>query len=112
MNLRTQFGPLAQEVLEPILQSILGDDFELPCIPVDTVCPPLVGIGGLSGSPAVPTEIPVARTPIDDVLAFLGSPSTTRRPQPATFADRVAGGAGGLGGFLRDAAEALAGVGG
>jgi virulence factor Mce-like protein len=112
MNLRTQFGPLAQEVLEPILQSILGDDFDLPCVPVDTVCPPLVGVGGLAGTPAVVTDVPVARTPIDDVLAFLGSPSTSQRPQSASFADRVAGGAGGLGGFLRDAAEALAGVGG
>ena len=39
MNLRTQFGPLAQVALEPVLQAIFGDDVHLPCIPVDTACP-------------------------------------------------------------------------
>jgi len=112
MNLRTQFGPLAQQVLEPILQSILGDDFRLPCVQVDTACPDMVGVQGLGESAPVETDVPVARTPIDDVLAFLGAPSAAALPAPrSSAADRVAGGAGSFGRFLRGAAETLTGAG-
>lgn len=112
MNLRTQFGPLAQQILEPFLQSLLGDDFRLPCVPVDTACPDTLGVEGLGEAAPVETEVPVARTPIDDVLAFLAAPSSAVPPAAGTSAaDRIAGGAGSFGRFLRDAAESLTGVG-
>lgn len=114
MNLRTQFGPLAQQGLEPILQSLLGDDFRLPCVPVDTACAPSGGgIGGLDAAAAVDTDLPVARTPVDDVLEFLAAPSHPAGLRAApSLADRVADGAHGFGGFLRRAAGTLTGAGG
>lgn len=111
-NLRTQFGPIAQLALEPILQSIFGDDVQLPCIPIDTACTPTAPIGGQGTSAPVETDVAVARTPVDAVLELLGSPTAPPRrgPDPST-ADRIADGASGVGGFLRDAAEALTGAG-
>jgi len=111
INLRTQFGPIAQLALEPVLQSIFGDDFQVPCIPIDTACSPLLPVAGQAASVPVPTDVPTARTPIDDVLDLLAAPSAPGRRQPApSTADRVADGASALGGWLRDAAEALTGV--
>lgn len=46
INLRTQFGPIAQAAIEPVLQSIFGDDVTVPCVPVDTACPSPVAVGG------------------------------------------------------------------
>ena len=123
ISLRTQFGPLAQVVLEPILQSILGDDVRVPCIPVDTACPPAVPlptpptlplpVAGQAAAPPVTTDIAPGATPIDAVLELLGSPTAPRRSAAGvSTADRVADGARGLGGFVRDVAEALTGGGG
>jgi phospholipid/cholesterol/gamma-HCH transport system substrate-binding protein len=113
IDLRTQFGPIAQLVLDPILQSILGDDARVPCVPVDTACTPSgQQVAALTvGDPVETTVAP--RTPIDDVLDLLGSP-TSPSPDAGTpsTADRVADGARGLGGFLRDLAESLTGSGG
>lgn len=112
INLRTQFGPIAQAAIEPVLQSIFGDDVTVPCIPVDTACPPPVAVGGQAGSSAVPTDVPVARTPIDDMLDLLGAPSVpARRPSTPSASERVAEGAGTIGRWLRDAAEGLTGAG-
>jgi phospholipid/cholesterol/gamma-HCH transport system substrate-binding protein len=111
INLRTQFGPIAQVALEPVLQSIFGDDFQVPCVPLDTACSPLLPVAGQAGSVPVRTEVPAARTPIDDVLDLLATPSVPARRQPAaSTADRVADGASAVGGWLRDAAEAVTGV--
>ena len=114
MNLRTQFGPLAQVVLDPVLQSIFGDDFHVPCIPVDTACPgtPPLPVAGAAGTRAVSTEVATARTPIDDVFDLLGGPTVpiAHRPPPST-GDRVADGAGSVGRFLRDLAGSLTGAG-
>lgn len=115
MNLRTQFGPLAQVALEPVLQAIFGDDVRVPCIPIDTACPgtPALPIAGQSGSTPVATEIAPARSPIDDIVDLLGSARLPHRSTPApSTADRIADGAGDVGGFVRDAAEALVGSGG
>jgi virulence factor Mce-like protein len=112
MNLRTQFGPIAQLVLEPVLQSIFGDDIRVPCIPVDTACPLPIPVAGLAAGAPVETDVAYARTPIDDVLDLLGSPSTPMRERDVSAADRVAEGAGGVGSFLRSAAESLTGGGG
>ncbi len=117
MNLRTQLGPIATVALEPVLQSIFGDDFILPCIPIDTACPepivPGLPVAGLSAGGAVETDVAAARTPVDDVLELLGTPTVAvhRAPSPST-ADRVADGAGRVGGFLRGLAETLTGAGG
>jgi virulence factor Mce-like protein len=121
MNLRTQFGPIAQVALEPVLQAILGDDVRLPCIPIDTACadnplplppPPTLPVAGQSGSTPVTTDVAPARTPIDDLVDLLTSATVAHRPEARSTADRIADGAGGIGRFLRDAAESLTGGGG
>ena len=112
INLRTQFGPIAQAALEPILQAIFGDDVRVPCIPVDTACPTPLPIEGQSTSTAVDTDIAAVRTPVDDVLDLLGTPTAARPGGGASTADRVADGASGVGRLLRDAAESLTGGGG
>lgn len=110
VNLVTSLGPIVGNVLNPLLEQ-LG----LPplCIPVDTT--PIgdcVGaVEGLQGGAPVETDVPPPRTPIDDVLAVLGSPLVPAGAG-AGFDDRVADGAGSVGRFLRDAAETLSGVGG
>lgn len=131
MNLVTSLGPLAFNALNPVLRAILG--FDLGCIRVDTVCigdPGLLGgilnpildgvldpiLGGASdsGGEAAVTDVPVASTPIDDVLAVLGSPLVVAEDADTDgdgIGDRVAGGAGAFGRFLRDAAETLVGAG-
>lgn len=113
INLRTQFGPLAQVALEPVLQSILGPDFRVPCVPIDTECPPPpLPVSGQAGSAPVATEVPAARSGVDDLLELLGAPSSgSAPPRSSSAADRVADGLGALGGFLRDLAASLTGAG-
>lgn len=123
MNLVTSLGPIAFNVLNPVLRELLG--FDLGCLPVDTVC---VGSGLLDGlldgllggqsadaGPPVVSDVPVARTPIDDVLGLLGSPLTPNVGSGGVddrgTGERVADGAGAVGRFLRDAAGSLVGAG-
>jgi phospholipid/cholesterol/gamma-HCH transport system substrate-binding protein len=112
VNLVSSLGPIAGNVVNPILEQ-LG----LPplCPPIDTV-PVGDCIGAVIGqqhTAPVVTEVAPPRTPIDDVLAVLGSPlAPTTSGGGAGLDDRVADGAGALGRFLRDAAETLSGVGG
>ena len=112
IDLRTQFGPVAQLVLDPILQAILGEDARVPCVPVDTACTPSgQQVAALTAGAPVETTV-ATRTPIEDVLGLLGSPTspTLGSASPST-ADRVADGASGVGGFVRDLAESLTGSG-
>jgi phospholipid/cholesterol/gamma-HCH transport system substrate-binding protein len=118
VNLVTSLGPLAAQILDPLLAQ-LGLP-PLGCsVPIDSVCtgpglldPLLDPILGQSAGAAVPTEVAVPTTPIDSVLAALGSPLVPIEAAGGSgVADDVADGASGLGGFLREAAEALSGVG-
>ena len=115
MNLRTQFGPLATQFLNPILGGLVPG-FELPCvaIPLLEECEGgLLGVTGEATDPAVEASIapaPPGRSPIDDVLAFASLPTVAPAPGPST-AERIADGAGGLGSFLKGAADSLLGVG-
>jgi virulence factor Mce-like protein len=114
VNLVTSLGPLAAQVLDPILD-LLGLPILGCTVPIDTVCtgPGLLDpLLGLSSSQPVTTDVAPATTPIDAVLAALGSPLVPVEGGGSGVADDVADGAGAVGGFLRDAAESLSGVGG
>jgi len=50
-------------------------------------------------------------TPVDTMLAFLAAPGATSRALDTSLSARVAGGAGGVFGFLASAARSLLGVG-
>lgn len=122
VNLVTSLGPIALNAVNPVLNG-LGLP-TIPCIPVDTVCvgdpdllealgvADIIGslLGQSQGQPVV-TDVRPGRTPIDDVLAVLGSPLAPAPPAGPGLADDVADGASSIGGFLRDAAESLSGVG-
>lgn len=108
MNLRNNFGPVIQEVLNPLLIALGLPPF--PCVPVTQVCTASVQ-GASADTPAVPTDVVAGRTPVDDVLALLGAPGAPVTPRPrVSTADRIADGAGSVGRFLRDAAETLVGA--
>jgi phospholipid/cholesterol/gamma-HCH transport system substrate-binding protein len=104
-NLRENFGPAAQQALAPIFGS-------LGLTPI-AVCPPALqecgGVIGQSTSSATPIAVAPASTPVDELLALLGSPLVDRPPGPST-ADRLANGAGATGSFLRHAAGAALGA--
>jgi virulence factor Mce-like protein len=104
-NLRENFGPIASELLAP-LTNLLG----LPpvCLPVFETCSNLQVQAQATGA-AAPIDIKAATTPVDDLLALLGS-AQVRRPAGPSNIDRVADGASGIGGFLRSAAGALVGA--
>ena len=78
LNLRNSFSPLVGEALSPIFDAV-GIPF--PCLPVDVACAE-GGAAPLDAQrrDAVPVELPRPETPIDDVLALLGSPTTVRAP--------------------------------
>jgi hypothetical protein len=62
----------------------------------------------------VVTDVPLARTPIDDVLSLLGSPlapTTGVAGDDPSTGERVTDGIGSVGRFLRDAAESMVGAG-
>ena len=73
LNLRNSFSPLVEEALAPIFESV-GIPF--PCIPVDVNCAD-GGLLPLEGeqADAVEADLAAPTTPIDDVLALLGSPT-------------------------------------
>ncbi|MEY2455102.1 MAG: phospholipid/cholesterol/gamma-HCH transport system substrate-binding protein [Acidimicrobiaceae bacterium] len=106
-NLRTSFGPLVQTVLNPVLTSLVPGFPGIPCLPVpDITCQASTAS---VGSPVV-TSLPAARTPIDDLLGLMATSTVAPRPGRST-ADKVADGASSVGGFFRDAAGSLVGVG-
>lgn len=69
LNLRNNFAPLLEEALAPIFDSV-GVPF--PCVPVDVNCAS-GALGGLDSTDAVSADLPGPTTPVDDVLALLGS---------------------------------------
>lgn len=104
-NLRQNFGPAAQEVLGPLF-GFLGFTPPTVCAPVLQTCEDIIALA--KGSPA---RIDVSRptTPVDDLLGLLGAPGQAQ-PAPPSSADRMADGAGAVGGFLRSAAAAMVGA--
>ncbi len=71
LNLRNSFSPLVSAALNPIFDSV---GIPLPCIPVDVQCD-TGGLGSLEGgTAAVPAALDRPTTPVDDILAVLGSP--------------------------------------
>jgi phospholipid/cholesterol/gamma-HCH transport system substrate-binding protein len=103
-NLRTQLGPVAADILNPILNQI---GIQLPCIPIDTAC--TAALAGQSSSQAVPTKVNAATTPIDDLLGLVRAPTARPAAGPSTGA-RVADGAAAFASFLQDAAASLVGA--
>lgn len=113
MDLRQNFGPLAESVLSPVLQKAgVPPGTTLPtCVPVLQTCDgigPQPSLPPASGPPAV-TAAPRVTTPVDDLLDLLGAPTTEPAPAPST-GDRVADGASAVASFLGDAARALVGA--
>ena len=108
LNLRNNFGPLVESVLGPILKSVLpGATLPTPCVPgLQTCASP---VAGLSSSKAVPAGLPVATTPVDDLLALLSGP-TTDAPAAASTRDHLVSGGSSIGSFFRTAAGALVGA--
>lgn len=79
LDLRNSFSPLVSEALRPVFDSV---GLDLPCIPVDTVCPE-GGLGSLEGGDdAVAAELDAPQTPVDDILAVLGSPTSVEASAP------------------------------
>ncbi|MGH9245913.1 MAG: MCE family protein [Acidimicrobiales bacterium] len=130
MNIRNQFGPLLQEILNPVFRYLLGDpDFTFPCVElpdIGTDCPE--GAGGLPSpalpdapvagqaqpGAAVPVALPPATTPVTDVLDVLNTPTAAPAEADAindSWVDRLAGGASSVGRFVSGAASLLLGVG-
>jgi phospholipid/cholesterol/gamma-HCH transport system substrate-binding protein len=86
INLRNSFSPLTVALLQPIFD---GLGLELPCIDevqFDTVC-------AQAERRAVPAAVTAPRTPVDDVLDLLSSPTETfdAPSRPGTL-DRVGSG--------------------
>jgi len=104
-NLRQNFGPVAQHVLGPLFD-FLGLTPPTVCAPVAQTCEQIIALS--AGSPST-IDVPPTTTPIDDLVSLLGAPTQVPAPAPST-ADRIADGAGALGGFLRSAAAAAVGA--
>jgi virulence factor Mce-like protein len=105
LDLRQNLGPLAESVLNPLLGR-----FGLPqgaCAPGLQTCE--TAVAPQSSGRAAVTALPQATTPIDDLLGLMDAP-TTRPPAPPSIGDRIADGASSFGGFLREAASAMAGA--
>lgn len=103
-NLRENFGELAASALAPLF-GLLG----LPnpiCVPVLEDCSTLFANAvGSASTIAAPT----VTTPVDDLLGLLGAPLVRPAPGPSN-ADRMADGAGDVGGFIRSVAGAAVGA--
>ena len=72
INLRNNFAPLVSEALKPIFDSV---GVPLPCIPVTVACPESAPLAGLDAGEAVDVDLDRPTTPVDDILAALGSPT-------------------------------------
>jgi hypothetical protein len=104
INLRENFGPAA----EALLEATLGPGVvPTPCIPGLQTCP--LPLSAQSAGAPVVIELPKASTPIDDLLHLLGGPTVAAAPAPSS-ADRVANGVCGIGDFLRQSAGAVVGA--
>lgn len=122
-DLRQNFSPLAQSVLQPAIDAIVPGTI-LPCIAVpglgtcEVAAPADAGssggVGGLAAAAAVPASLGDGATPIDDIIGLLGAgaadDATTRAETSApSTVEQVIDGAGALGSFLRGAASSLLG---
>lgn len=98
INLRNNFSPVVTELVDISLGQ-LG----LPplCLPVLQECP----VTGNAVRPATPAAFAPSTTPVSSLLGLLASPMAPALPVGPTAAERV-------GGFVRDAATTLLGVGG
>jgi virulence factor Mce-like protein len=109
-TLRTHFGPLVTELLfaiNPLLDGILPTI----CVPVDVACPDGIIAFDSEQSAAVAADVPGA-TPIDSIVALLAAPTGPRQDGGGrSTAEQVGDGIGSVGGWLRGAAETLAGAG-
>lgn len=90
LDLRNSFSPLVAEALQPIFDSL---GLDLPCLPVDVICPEGGGLGALDGGDdAVDAELVRPQTPVDDILAVLGRPTSIEtsvsRPPAAERSDQ------------------------
>ena len=88
INLRNNFAPLVSEALKPIFDSV---GVPLPCVPVDVACPEAGPLSGLDAGEAVAADLDRPTTPVDDILAALGSPTDTPpvpAPAPRSSGDR------------------------
>ena len=90
IDLRNNFTPLVSEALSPIFDAI---GLPLPCVPVDVVCPEGEPLGGLAGGDeAVTARLDRPRTPVDDVIDLLGSPTSVEDPRSGAASARDDGG--------------------
>jgi phospholipid/cholesterol/gamma-HCH transport system substrate-binding protein len=107
LDLRQNFDPAVAQALEAIL------GVELPCLPITSLCGPGI-VPTAAGNPVALTSRPptYARTPVSDVLDLLRRPTAApAERESGSAAERVASGAGAVGGFVRDAFGSLLGVG-
>ena len=74
LDLRNTFSPLVAEALRPLFESL---GIPLPCVPLDVVCPEGAGVGLLGDDEAVAADLERPTTPVDDIAAALGSPTST-----------------------------------
>jgi ABC-type transporter Mla subunit MlaD len=118
LNLRNNLTPALQQALNIVLEGLLpGSGITVPCIPLaGTVCEGglLDGLLPVSTGEPVTASLPTAtaRSPIDDILGLLASPGQLEPERPSrSTASKVAGAAGAVGGFLRDAAGGMVGIG-
>ncbi|MGH2684510.1 MAG: MCE family protein [Actinomycetota bacterium] len=120
INLRNSFSPVAQQVLDPLFDE-LGVDLPSVCVPVDVECQDEQAEGQAQPAPQtqpgqVTAQTTSEPTPVDDIAALLGSRRTAtadaeREPSPSpSLAERIADGAGAMGGFLQGAGKSLLGV--
>lgn len=85
LDLRNNFTPLVSAALSGLLEGLGLDDIAFPCIALlGTQCPGggLIELDG-GGADAVPAALEKPTTPVDDILALLGSPTETGAATPA-----------------------------
>ena len=102
MNLRNNFSPLVIDVLE-LASAVLGIDLPSLCLAVLAPCPEAGAVQGAGEADAVPALVRPS-SPIGALVELLGAPSAAPEPPGPGLLERT-------GGFLRDAADTLLGVG-
>ena len=118
IDLRNSFSPIAQQALDPVFDE-LGVDLPSVCVPVDVECTPQPGQPGGAATGEVSGQSAGPVTPVDDIAELLGSrrasaaAGASGREEPApspSVAERIAGGAGSVGRFLKGAGQGLMGI--